>query len=395
MGIFDRFKKKKPVLEETQIIENPTGNGNGLVTLINEYWDHIKDRTLNFDYDETYGRREQDGQFLEVFVNYIDQTGYQHQEFKSTQNINVTTDEAREVLQPTLYDDFISYTENAGFLSQENFQLTWDTARNAVGSILKFARSLKKSYDFFLDVCQDEKSKLTKYPYGVLPAGVGNEDIRKITILIENKELGPNIDYENVTKFIDQRKNLNISANPEISKAYEFFDMHMQTLVYRLKNLSDRFPTAFKLYKFTSSEGYKGIESVRRALDTSDEDKKGTATFYYPELVERRIVTPKSGATIEDFRKSKDATKADIEYKYGKRVLAYKQAMDDANMNVAEIPEYLISLNDINEMISEMEAIQKQSQRKGIVKREQVQERMEEGTKWVMNPFNIDKPDKK
>jgi len=267
---------------------------------IKDYTKTVKTRSITDDTNSLYGRRSTDEIFLDKIVNNVlDDPTTSH--FKSEINKENIVKESMELLQKTLYNDFIEYQKIKRILIDEKNgeykkNLTWKDFNETIAMIGSFADSIRTCFKFYIKMCENNPElfrELGKGGYRVLPdvkingktniAKYQDEDLFHIST---NKLFGENFESSHMLKIMSFMKNdkvkmKNFDHNPTLYEAFIFLDNCVEDLIEPINILlgSKKY---FEPYKFTKTIPYQRISWLKENIGRINSEG---ASYHYTQLV--------------------------------------------------------------------------------------------------------------
>ncbi|MBW2996516.1 hypothetical protein KY332_04420 [Candidatus Woesearchaeota archaeon] len=240
---------------------------------------------------EVYRRRQEDHQFLETMVSYLDNRPRAKTKLESGEHPELMVDEVRKVLQKTLYRDFWNFYKNKKILKAKKKEPSFVEFEQKTNLVRDFAASLKRCFDCYLDICKTENTKFFKFSeYGVLQLPVGNPNGAGFYNLVNEKQLGLDFDHDELQKFKNESAKIGVDFNPSIPDAYHFLDSCMEYILEAAKGLIevDGFNTLAVTYHLTQTEAYQRIRFLKKIVPPDPKKVEDTQ--------EKEFIVPESKA---------------------------------------------------------------------------------------------------
>jgi hypothetical protein len=219
------------------------------------------------DFEEVYRRRQENLEFLEAMItNLCRQESLPPKDYQSGERPELLVEEVRGILQRTLYLDYLQFHDQVE-PRLHGSKLTWQDFDTGIEMIGRFARSLKTSFEFYLDMCRNEKNKFAKFnDYGVLPLAVGDPGDADLFQFISEQRLGPKFDYGKLATFKERARELGVYFNPSIPDAFDIFDRCIGLLHRAINFHVARAKGLFNVYMLSRTEAYIRITWIRQNL---------------------------------------------------------------------------------------------------------------------------------
>ena len=330
----------------------------------------IKQRTSRCNSDEAYARKKEDSAFLETLILALEGPAEEIR-FRSSDAPTQVIDEARPILQKTLYDDFVVYSDITSFLDNEE-KRTLGQCEMALGNIVSFAKSFKKCLDFYLNACSIDKAKLSKLNYSLLKEyETGNLTEADVFLLSSEGKLGEDFHYERLEKFRRDSAKLGIDANPTIKDVYEFFDSCIPNLTEKIIRLREATGDAFlKICTLKNKPAYNAILQVKEILEPDKNGRlridKNAAPYYLKELSAEQPMN-----RFANYKQALNECGLD-----GAKISNFKEGLIKSGMSREEADKYIISMGDITTMREKLSAM---SETKSMDKK----------SSWRTNLYNL------
>ncbi|MFH1707425.1 MAG: hypothetical protein ABIF71_05870 [Planctomycetota bacterium] len=283
------------------------------------------------DFEEIYRRRRENLDFLEAMItNLCRQESLPPKDYQSGERPELLVEEVRGLLQRTLYRDYLQFHDQVQ-PRLHGEKLTWQEFDTGIEMIGRFARSLKTSFEFYLDMCRNEKNKFAKFDdYGVLPLAVGDPGDADLFQFISEQRLGPKFDYGQLAAFKERARELGVYFNPSIPDAFDIFDRCIGLLHRAINFHVARAKRLFNVYMLSRTEAYIRITWIRQNLAQF----KPEAVAYYLD-------------SLKMYRKEYDRMREE----YGTGML----------------PEGMLAGKDIEQIQAQLEAIASQGPKSTVV----------------------------
>jgi len=229
----------------------------------------LKDGTAPPEYfDLLYQYRKENFFFLSSLLNTMKREKSRGKEYLSDSHPELVVEEARGMLQKTLYIAFPRYIRRVKSKVTTSFSrkaVEWKEFRETVSEILCYASSLKECIAFYLDMCRNEKNKFNKFlDYGVLPLEVGMPSDADLFQLVEERRLGEDFDYNALVEFKEHLREYEVRFNPSIPEVFEFFDASVTDILQMMNALLTKARPLFCIYQLAVlSPAYERIEWIK------------------------------------------------------------------------------------------------------------------------------------